>query len=293
MKEPLRAAIIGTGFLGRVIVHKLNGFAAPLAHTFNKQRYYRDSIQLDLFHQDIASVIAASGIDLVIFTAKFEDHSDSAGVLSVIKRNLCYLENKRVIYISSDAVFDGRKGMYSERDLPSPHTLYGRNKLLCESIVRASIPNHCIVRTSYIYGHSLGLLDPRLAHAQLLLQAGQVFERFDDMYKSPIEVSQLADAIIALGRISYCGVIHVAGERLSVYDFYRRALQTLGEDCQAIRPVRIPQGATEDYLADTSLDVSLAQRLLHINLGTIESSLHDPSADHSLLQSNHPVRLHS
>jgi dTDP-4-dehydrorhamnose reductase len=284
MKDPLHTAIIGTGFLGRVLVHKLNRLARPVVHTFNTHQVFNDSVQLDLFHQDIATAMPVTGLDVVIIAALFEDHSDTEAVLDALRRNIEYLKDKRVIYISSDAVFDGRKGMYSEEDSPSPLTSYGKNKLLCEETIRTSLPDHCIVRTSYIYGHSLGSLDPRLAKARQHVQAGQAFERFDDMYKSPIEVRQLADAIVALSKMSFRGVIHVAGERMSVFEFYRRALQSLGDDCRSIRPVRIPSDAPVSCLADTSLDVSLAKRLLGIDAGTIESSLRDMPAKRPSLQ---------
>jgi dTDP-4-dehydrorhamnose reductase len=94
-------------------------------------------------------------------------------VFQAMSRTVARLKGKRVIYISSDAVFDGSKGMYCEDDLPSPRTPYGINKLLCENLVRQSIPDHCIVRTSYIYGYSLGTLDPRLADAQRLCERGK------------------------------------------------------------------------------------------------------------------------
>jgi dTDP-4-dehydrorhamnose reductase len=57
-----------------------------------------------------------------------------------------------VAYISTDAVFDGKKGSpYTESDLPLPPTVYGRTKLRAEKIVQA-LPNHCVFRVSVLFG---------------------------------------------------------------------------------------------------------------------------------------------
>lgn len=273
MKRSQKVAIIGTGFLGRVLAHKFDCLATPVVHTFNQHPILSDSIQLDFLRQDIAAVLPLAEIDVVIFASRFEDCLDTERVFQAMSRSVEYLKGKRVIYISSDAVFDGSKGMYCEDDLPTPRTTYGINKLLCENLVRQSIPNYCIVRTSYIYGYSLGALDPRLAHAQRLLREREVFERFEDMYKSPVEVNQLADAIVTLSHLDFSGTIHVAGERISVHDFYLRALGTMGERHENILPIRIPPGSPPDCLVDTSLDISLLKSMIDFIPTTIESSL--------------------
>ncbi len=102
---------------------------------------------------------------------------------------------------------------YREDDLPTPPTQKGRNKLLCENLMRRSVPDHRILGTCYIFGYSLGSLDPRLAHAQRVLREGKVFNRFEGMYKSPTEVSQLAEVIVALSQAGVAGAVHATGAR--------------------------------------------------------------------------------
>ena len=69
----------------------------------------------------------------------------------------------RVLYVSSDGVFDGKKGKYAESDIPSPVTLYGRNLHYLEELVQSFCTNYCIIRPSYLYGYSLSQLDQRLS----------------------------------------------------------------------------------------------------------------------------------
>jgi dTDP-4-dehydrorhamnose reductase len=280
-----KVAIVGTGFLGRVLAKKFEGRAVSIVHTFNQHPTFSSSIQFDMLRQDIASVLPLSDLDMVIFASGFENCSDNGRVYRAMRRSVEHLKDKRVIYISSDAVFDGSKGMYCENDLPAPRTTYGINKLLCEELVRHSIPDYCIARTSYIYGYSLGILDPRLAQARQKLRDGEVLERFEDMHKSPVEVTQLADAIVAISESNFSGTIHIAGDRMSVYEFHRRALGAMGESGGNIRPTRIPPRPPPEFLVDTSLDISLSKRVIGFIPATIESSLrqHRPLAHDSVI----------
>lgn len=273
MKRLRKVAIIGTGFLGRVLAKKFESRGVSVVHTFNQHPTFSGSIQFDIFRQDIASVLPLADLDLVIFASGFENCSDSGRVYQAMRRSVEQLKGKRVLYVSSDAVFDGFKGMYCENDLPAPRTTYGINKLFCEELVRQSIPDYCIARTSYIYGYSLGVLDPRLAQARQKLRDGEVLERFEDMHKSPVEVTQLADAIVALSEMDFSGIVHIAGERMSVYDFHLRALCAMGESGGNIRPTRIPPLPPPEFLVDTSLDISLSKRVIGFIPATIESSL--------------------
>ncbi len=266
-------AILGTGFLGRVLVRKFASVAVPVAHTFNRHRIFPDSVHFDIFRHDIASAFPLAEIDVVILASRFEDCRDTEQVFQAMGRFLAQLKGKRVIYVSSDAVFDGARKMYREDDLPTPVTQYGKNKLLCENLVRKSVPDHCILRTSYIYGYSLGALDPRLAHAKRVLGGGKAFERFENMYKSPIEVSQLASIVVAVSQAGVIGTFHAAGARVSVHEFFLRALRALGVSHDNLRPIPIPAIVPPDCLVDTSLDTSLLESTIDFLPTTIEASL--------------------
>lgn len=68
--------------------------------------------------------------------------------------NLCQEFNGRIIYISTDYVFDGKAGPYIENDIPFPINFYGKSKFGGENIIRAfGSPGSTIVRTTNLYGH--------------------------------------------------------------------------------------------------------------------------------------------
>lgn len=252
-----RTIVVGTGFLGLAVVRELQQSGGHPFHTFRQNQISPDSIRFDLFTETLAEVVALSDIDTMIFTAKVEDVYDCTRVQAAMQSLFHGCRKMRIVYLSSDAVFDGRKGMYVEADSRNSLTLYGQNKKACEDILMAIANDFCIIRPSYVYGYSWGRLDPRLSQAQKTVREGVPFGRFVDMYKSPIEVNQLARIIVKASQSSFQGILHAGGERMSVYDFFQKSLVAMGEDTRNLIPERIPEDAPSEFLVDTSLDCQL------------------------------------
>ena len=256
----MRVAIIGTGYLGRTVVANFKNRGIGVVHTYNTQKYFADSIKFDLFSQNLNEIISLAEVDVVVFTSMIEDSSDTEAILGAMRRAFLECKDKRVVYVSTDAVFDGKKGQYVETDTATPITAYGKHKKLCEDLAQKVIPNYCIVRPSYIYGFSLGKLDNRLNKAQALAQSGQSIKKFVDMFKSPTEVNQLAEIIITVSGSDFVGVLHACGKRLSVYEFFKQALAALGKQTDSLEPDHMPENAPPEYLADTSLDSTFLKK---------------------------------
>lgn len=114
----------------------------------------------------------------------------------------------RVIYVSTDYVFDGEKGTeYIESDDPNPLNVYGRTKLAGESEV-AKLPDHWILRSSWIWGEGRNFIRTIIHHAQ----KGQPLRIVDDQVGRPTSSTELAKAIAELITKEGEGVIHVAGD---------------------------------------------------------------------------------
>ena len=120
----------------------------------------------------------------------------------------------RLVHLSTDVVFDGEKGApYVEEDEPTPLTDYGRAKADAERAVLAEHPGALVVRTSLIYGGAR-------PGPQELLAADPAASFFTDEVRCPIQVGDLADALIELAASDVSGVLHVAGaDRLSRHEF--------------------------------------------------------------------------
>jgi len=178
----------------------------------------------------------------------------------------------RLIHLSSDVVFDGEKGNYTEEDLPAPLTPYGQSKALAEEEVRASGAEAVIVRTSLIYGWR-----PRMGrHTRWMvddLKAGKPVRLFTDELRCPIWVENLAAAVVELTGLDYTGVLHVAGAQpLSRYGFGLLLLRFHGVDGGRIVPTRRSEIGLPGPL-DCTLDCSRARALLRTSLPGVDEVL--------------------
>jgi dTDP-4-dehydrorhamnose reductase len=209
----------------------------------------------------IERAIARQRPDAILHTAYRQDTPDEWAVNVDGSRNVARVARQlgaRLVHVSTDVVFDGRLGRpYAESDPPTPLTEYGRSKAAAEEAVRAELPEALVVRTSLIYGgetaskHELAARDP-----------AKTF--FTNELRSPVQVGDLADALLELAALDVSGPLHVAGaDGVSRCEFARLAA---GRDvrCAPAPPTRP---------LDCRLDSSRAQRLLGTRLRGVREVL--------------------
>lgn len=119
----------------------------------------------------------------------------------------CRASGARMLYVSTNEVFDGEKDEpYAEADSPNPINAYGRSKLEGERRVRAALGDACIVRTSWLYGPG------RDSFPEKILAAARQQNRLrlvTDEVSSPTWTVDLAQAIAALAHAGAAGVYHL------------------------------------------------------------------------------------
>ena len=159
----------------------------------------------------------------------------------------------RLVHLSTDVVFDGRKGSpYVEADAPRPVTDYGRAKAEAERRVLEAHPGALVVRTSLIVG---GPGYPPSKHEVVARDPQMTF--YEDEIRCPVQVGDLAAALLELAVLDAEGIIHVAGA-----DAVSRAdLAELVVDRPVHRAVAPPARPL-----DCSLDSSRARLLLGTEL---------------------------
>jgi dTDP-4-dehydrorhamnose reductase len=114
----------------------------------------------------------------------------------------------RVVYVSTDYVFDGTKhGEYGEDDEPNPLNVYGRSKLEGERAVLAREEN-LVVRTSWVYGQGRNFVATMLRAAR----AGKRLSVVADQVGRPTWARDLARALVHLVEVGATGTMHVAGD---------------------------------------------------------------------------------
>ncbi len=178
----------------------------------------------------------------------------------------------RLIHVSTDVVFDGKKGGYTAADPLSPITPYGRSKALAEGAVREAGGEAVIVRTSLIYGWR-----PTAARqVSWIVEAaarGGTVRLFTDERRCPVWVESLAAALVELAGLAHTGVLHVAGtQALSRYEFGRRLLRFHGLDPALAVPVSSRESGLVCPL-DCTLDCARARKLLRTPLPGVDEVL--------------------
>jgi dTDP-4-dehydrorhamnose reductase len=114
----------------------------------------------------------------------------------------------RVIYVSSDYVFDGEKTTeYTESDTPNPINAYGRSKLAGERHV-ASHARHLIVRTSWVFGDGHNFVRSIISAAS----RGEALDVVNDQRGRPTCAQDLAAALLHLAVSTTTGIVHVSGD---------------------------------------------------------------------------------
>lgn len=184
----------------------------------------------------------------------------------------------RLLFLSTDLVFDGLKGAYREEDLTNPLSEYARTKVEAEALVRTH-PRHLIVRTSLNYGHTPSgnrSFNEEMAQAW---RAGKLLRLFVDEFRCPIPVAATARALWELLGQEVVGTLHVAGaERLSRWEIGSLLASRNRELNPRLEPSSLKEYRGAPRSPDIALDSSRAQRLLSFPLPRFSEWLeeHEP-----------------
>ncbi|WP_447602333.1 dTDP-4-dehydrorhamnose reductase [Nitrospira sp. Nam80] len=145
----------------------------------------------------------------------------------------------RLLYISTDYVFDGRKSTpYEETDRPSPINQYGRSKLAGEQSVLAGCKNALIIRTAWLYGSGgKNFVKTILA----LAEERPVLRIVADQRGCPTRAEDLAGAMAVLVESQIQGILHITNEgACSWYEFAREIVKLSGKQA-AVEPITTDQ----------------------------------------------------
>lgn len=128
------------------------------------------------------------------------------------------------IFISSDFIFDGKEGMYTEEDKGNPVNYYGLTKLRAEALVQQYVFNWSIVRTLLVYGKPLTGRGNILTVVKEKLEKGEEYSVFDDQVRTPTFVEDLAAGIVAIIQRRATGIFHLSGK--DILTPYQMACET-------------------------------------------------------------------
>lgn len=163
----------------------------------------------------------------------------------------------KFVFFSTDLVFDGRTGNYSESAPVAPLVPYGAMKADAEALVRSELRTAVIIRTSLLVGESGVVMRPAFECDALL--RGQPVTLYADEWRTPTHVDDVAKGAWDIVRRELSGTVHLAGpDRLSRLDLGKVLCGLFRFDARLLREARRPA----DRPRDTSLDSRRAVELL-------------------------------
>lgn len=211
----------------------------------------------------VATLVEAVAPACVVHTAYLQDGPDAWAVNVDGSANVAAAaaaRGARLIHLSTDLVFDGRAGPYTEDDPVNPLLEYGRSKAAAERAVAERHPAATTVRTSLIYGgaglsgHERRILDVVDGRADLAF--------FTDELRCPVHVSDLAGAVLALAGLAHAGPLHLAGaDGVSRYELACLVAAANGRETAHLRTTT-SAGMTPERPRDCRLHCSRAAALL-------------------------------
>ncbi|MEM4703876.1 MAG: dTDP-4-dehydrorhamnose reductase [Candidatus Bathyarchaeia archaeon] len=273
-----------SGLLGNMIVKLVSDQVVIPCHYTRPLN--ADSLKMDITDEnEVSALFKQLKPDVVIHTAsqtnvdKCEIQKEEAWKTNVEgARNIavaCGKENIKLIYISTDYVFDGNKGYYKEEDETNPINYYGLTKLEGEKEVVRHCQNYVILRTSVIYGwHPWKLNFATWVITQL--KQGKAISVVDDHYNTPTLADNLAQVCLEVAHKKLNGIYHASGsERISRFEFAKKIAKFFNLDLHLLKPIKMIQ--LTSWIAkrplDSSLDTSKLQKRLKTKLPNIDEGL--------------------
>ena len=216
--------------------------------------------------------------DVIVHAAAIKDvdeaerHPEEAFVTNTAAtRNVAMAARKvgaKMVYISTDAVFDGEKGCYHEYDETGPINVYGFSKLAGEREVRALCGRHFIVRTGLLFGLKGKPENNMVLKLMKRWQNGEVVEAGTDQRSSNTYTLDLAEAIVRMESTEYYGTYHVCNEgRASRYEFYTALCTSAGFAPEQVKGVKASAIKFARRHKDSSMKSLLFERTFGYGLG--------------------------
>ncbi len=186
------------------------------------------------------AVVHAAGIASVDYVEKHYAESLESNIVGTLNvTSAARRADTHLIYVSTNAVFDGEHAPYREDDPVAPVNKYGGLKVECERLVRETLAHWTVVRPILMYGwnHSVTRPNPATWIYEKLMR-GETVSLVDDVYENPLYNVQCGHALWAAIRKRPPGVFHLAGkDSVNRYTFGREVARAFGLDASLIARV--------------------------------------------------------
>ena len=244
------------GLLGQKLLHKLRKdyFVELIATSKGGNRVTDRSnytyFDLDITNNDaVAKLIESEKPQVVINTAAMtnvdlcEDRKNACDALNIdaVKylADACVNIDAHLIQISTDFIFDGEDGPYTEEDIPNPLSYYGLSKLKSEQLLQAHSVKWTILRTIIVFGVGEKLNRGNIVlWAKGALEKGDSLNIIDDQFRAPTLAEDLADICILAAKKKALGIFNASGKDLmSIYEIVERIAKHYGNSIDNLNKI--------------------------------------------------------
>jgi dTDP-4-dehydrorhamnose reductase len=245
----MKALVIGgSGMTGEALHRALELSGVEVVRAYHSRPIPR-SLKLDV--RDRAAVDACLLLERpnVVFVAtmktggadRCETHPEEAYDLHVAgTRNVALATRNckaKLVYYSTDYIFDGRAGPYGEEDLPHPLNVYGLAKWEAERVIQDLLQDYLIIRTAWVYRWNKTSLNFAM---QLWnrLHRGETMRVACDQWSNPTLAAYLAEVSVRFVQAAATGIFNVVGkDRMPRTEFAKALCQTMALDPNLVIPV--------------------------------------------------------
>ena len=208
------------------------------------------------------------------------------GVKNLVR--VCREHEIKLVHFSSDYIFDGENGPYSEDDPPHPVSFYGESKLESENVIKQSDIDFLIVRTNVLYGFGKRVKKNFLLWLLQKFSAGEKIKIVTDQFNNPTLADNLSACLLEMVERNLSGVFHVAGaEYLSRYDFALKVAEEFGFKEAEIAPIKT-ESLKQKAIRPTrgGLKTQKAQGIVETELLNVEEGLKRAKENQHLTEKN-------
>ena len=205
---------------------------------------------LDITNEkEVQHVIAQHAPDCIINTAAMTNvdscETDKEGCDKLNVGAVAYLiaaantAGAHLIHLSTDFIFDGKKGPYKEDDEANPLSYYGHSKLLAENMVREYCTKWSIARTVLVYGVVNDMSRSNIVlWAKGALEKGQPINVVDDQFRTPTLAEDLAKGCQLIEHKQAEGIYNISGkDQMSILELVQRVANYFDLDASVLRVV--------------------------------------------------------
>lgn len=186
-------------------------------------------------------VVHAAGIASPDYVEKHYAESLESNIVGTLNvTSACRRAGVHCVYVSTNAVFDGRRAPYAEDDAVGPVNKYGILKVECERLVRETLDSWTIARPILMYGWNHAVTRPNtVTWIHDKLRKGEPVNLVDDVFENPVYNIQCGEAMWAIARKKPAGIFHLAGgESVNRHQFALKIAETFGLDKSLIKRVK-------------------------------------------------------